>query len=150
MMLTIVWDPNGFHLIDAMPKGEMHSARHHVNNILTSICQRLILAGKRKLAIHPDNSRCHTAKVVLDFVSQRKARFVPHPPDSPDITPSDFFLFVALKRELRVSRFQTAEELPAKVRKLVSEISSETLLEVFHDWIARCENVIVIHGNCCE
>jgi hypothetical protein len=132
-MLTIAWNPNGFHLIDAMPKGEKHNARFHIINITTFICQRLIPAGKRKLIIHPDNSRCHTAKVVLDCVSQRKVRFAPHPPDSPDISPSDVFFFSDSKRELRGSCFKTAEVLPAKIRKLVGEISPETLLNAFHD-----------------
>jgi hypothetical protein len=130
-MLTIAWNPNGFHLIDAMPKREKHIARYHLNNITTPICQRLIPAGKRKLNIHLDNSRCHTAKVVLDCVSQRKVRFALHPLDSPDIAPSDFFLFVCLNRELRGSRFQTAEQLPVKARKLGGEISPETLRDVF-------------------
>jgi hypothetical protein len=99
-ILTIAWNPNGFHLIDAMPKGEKHSVRYHVNNITTPICQRLIPADKCKLVNHPDNSQCHTAKVVLEFVSQRKVRFARHPSDSPDIAPSDFSLFVCWKREL--------------------------------------------------
>jgi hypothetical protein len=32
----------------------------------------------------------------------------------------------------------------------VSEISPETLLEAFHDWIARGENVISSDGNSFE
>jgi hypothetical protein len=119
--MLITGKPNGFHLIDAMSKEEKHSARYHVKNITTPICQRLNSAGKRKLVIHPDNSRCHTAKVIFDFVSQRKVRFAPYPPDSPDIAPSDFFLFGYLKRELRGSRVQTGEALLVKIRKLVSE-----------------------------
>jgi sulfur relay (sulfurtransferase) complex TusBCD TusD component (DsrE family) len=39
------------------------------------------------------------------------------------------------------------EDLPAKVRKLVGEVSSGTLLYVFHDWITRCESVITVDGN---
>jgi histone-lysine N-methyltransferase SETMAR len=93
MMLTIPWNPHGLHLIDAMPKKEKYSTRHYVDNILTFLCQRLMPAGKCKLIIHADNALCHVAYVFLDFVSQRKVRFVPHPPYSPDIAPSDFFLF---------------------------------------------------------
>jgi hypothetical protein len=130
MMLMIAWNSNGFHLIDAMPKGEKHSARYHINNITTPICQRLIPAGERKLVIQPDNSLCHTAKVVLDFVSQ-KDRFALHPRYSPDITPSDFLLFGHFKHELRGPLFQTGEELLVEIRKLVGEIPPETLLDVF-------------------
>jgi hypothetical protein len=146
-MLTVAWNSNGFYLINGIPKGGKHSGRHHINNITTPICQRLIPAYKRKLVIHPDNFRCHTAKVVLDCVSQKRVRFASHPPDSPDKASFDFFFFVCLKRELRGSRFQTNEELPAKIRKLVGEISAEILLDVFHDWTARWECGIGINGN---
>jgi hypothetical protein len=63
------------------------------------------------------------------------------------MAPSDFFLFVCLKHELRGSRFQTAGKLPATGRKLVGEISPETLLDVFYDDVAPCESVIAIDGN---
>jgi hypothetical protein len=99
-MVTIAWNPNGFHLTGAMPKGEKHSARYHINKITISIYQRLIPAGKRKLVIHPDNSQCHTPKIVLNCVSQRTVGFAPHPLDSLDITPFDFFVSVCLKHEL--------------------------------------------------
>jgi hypothetical protein len=107
----------------------------------------LIPAGTYELVTHTDNSRCHNAKVVLDFVSQRKVRFAQHPPHSPDIVPSDFSFFSDFARELRGSRFQTAEEPFAEVRKLVGEISLEALLDVFHDWIAWSENVTAKDGN---
>jgi hypothetical protein len=35
----------------------------------------------------------------------------PHSPDSPDLAPSDFFLFGHIKRMMQVTEFQTAEEL---------------------------------------
>jgi hypothetical protein len=106
----------------------------------------LIPAGKRKFVIHAGNFLCHTAKVVLDFLWQ-KVRFVPHPPYFPDIALSAFFLFGDLKRELRASRFQTAEELLAELQKLMCEISPETLLDVFHDWMAWCESLNPNDGN---
>ena len=36
---------------------------------------------------------------------------VPHPPYSPDLAPSDFFLFPKLKMKLKGRRFQTLEEI---------------------------------------
>jgi hypothetical protein len=149
-MLIIFWNPNGIQLIDAMPKREKYSTRCYVDNILTPICQRLIPAGKCKLVIHAENSPCHTANVVLDFVSRRKVRFARHCPDDPDIAPSDFFPFGDLKRGLRGSYFQTGEELLAEIRKVVSEISPETFLDVVHDWISWCESLIASDGNYCE
>jgi hypothetical protein len=115
-MLTTFWNPNGLHLVNVMPKREKYSTRYYVDNILTPTCQRLIQAGKRKLIIRANNSPCHIVNVVFDFLSQRKVRFAPHPPYCPDIASSGFFLFGDLKRELRGSRFQTAEELLVEIR----------------------------------
>jgi hypothetical protein len=150
MMLTIVWNPNSLHFTTAMPKGERYSVRYYVDNVLTPVCQRLIPADRHKLVIHADNSSCHTANSVLDFVSQRKVRFAPHAPYSLDIASSDFFLFGDLKRELRGFRFQTGEELLVEIRKLMGEISPETVLDVFHDWISWCESLIARAGNYSE
>jgi hypothetical protein len=69
--LTFVWNKIGFHVIDAMPKGEKYSARYFIDKILTPICGGLIPHGTRKLVIHADNSRCHNAKVVLESMSQQ-------------------------------------------------------------------------------
>jgi hypothetical protein len=146
-MVTILWNPNGLHPIDAVPKREKHSTRYYVDNILTLICQQLISAGKCKFVIHTDNSPCHTAYAVLDFVSQRKVRFVPHPTYSPDIAPSGVFPFGDLRRELQGSRFQTGEELLVEIRKLRGEISLETLLDIFQGWISWCESLIASNGN---
>jgi hypothetical protein len=92
----------------------------------------LIAAGKCKFVIHPDNSRCRTAKVVLNCVSQEKVRFAPS-----SIFPRDstiyLFLFGYVKHKLQGSRFQTVEEFLAEVRKLVGEIAPENLLDGFHD-----------------
>jgi hypothetical protein len=77
-ILTIVWNPNSFYLIDVMSKEEKYSARCYIDNIPSPICQRLIPAGKRNLVIHADNSQCPTAIVVLDFMSQ-KVRFASPP-----------------------------------------------------------------------
>jgi hypothetical protein len=110
---------------------EQYSERYYVSSTITPICRRLILTGERKLVIQADNSRCHTAKVVLDFVSQKEVRFAQDPPYSRDIAPSDFSIFRCLKRELPGSCFQTTEELLAELRKLVNGILPEILMNVF-------------------
>jgi hypothetical protein len=99
-MLTIVWNTIGFHLIDAIPEGEKYSARYFIDKILTLICGGLIPHSTRKVVIHADNARCDNAKAVLEFVPQPKVRLALHPPYSPHLAPSGFFLFGYLRREL--------------------------------------------------
>jgi hypothetical protein len=93
-MLTALWNTRGFDLIGAMSRGEKFSTWYLIDKILTPICAQMIPTGRRKLVIHADNSQRHTAKVVLDFMSQNQAKFSPHPPYFPDLVPSDFSVLV--------------------------------------------------------
>jgi transposase len=47
-----------------------------------------------------DNLPIHKSKVTRAKLSQMPVRLAPHPPYSPDLTPSDFFLFGYLKTKM--------------------------------------------------
>jgi hypothetical protein len=110
-LLTVVWNTQGFHLIDTMPRREKFSTRYFVDKILTPISAQLIPTRRRKLGIHADNSGYHSAKVVLDFMPQKQTKLAPHRSYSPDLAPSDFSIFDHLKEGLRGSFFQTSNQL---------------------------------------
>jgi transposase len=42
---------------------------------------------------------------------------LPHPPYSPDLAPSDFYLFPKMKKHLRGQRFHTSEDVQNEVKK---------------------------------
>jgi hypothetical protein len=46
-----------------------------------------------------------------DFLAAKNMAVVPHPPYSPDLAPSDFFLFLRMKSKLKVRRFQNISEI---------------------------------------
>jgi hypothetical protein len=63
-MLTIVWNPRGFHLIEVLGKGRKFKAGYYTREILDPLSQwRSIKAAgdERKLLMHADNARPHTA-----------------------------------------------------------------------------------------
>jgi hypothetical protein len=65
-MLTIVWNPGGFHLIKALEKGRKFNAGYYIAEILEPLSQwrSIETAGnERKLLAHADNGRRHTAKL---------------------------------------------------------------------------------------
>ena len=47
---------------------------------------------------------------------------VPHPPYSPDLAPSDFFLFPKLKMKLKGRRIQTLEEIQAESQAVLNKL----------------------------
>jgi hypothetical protein len=58
----------------------------------------------------------------------------PHSPYSPDLTPSDFFLFGHVKGKLMGYRAETLSELLVRIRIILAEIPRETLNAVFLEW----------------
>ena len=71
----------------------------------------------------------------------------PHPPFSPDIAASDFYLFVFLKDRLAGKVFESVDELFESITQNLNEIPQETLINVFHEWKERLRQVIEKNGE---
>ena len=56
-----------------------------------------------------------------------------HPPYSPDLTPSDFWLFGDAKR--RLDDHTSAESLVKQITKIVNDIPKEEWQRTFNKWI---------------
>jgi hypothetical protein len=56
-----------------------------------------------------------------------------HPPSSPGLAPSDFFLFGYVKGKLMGYRAETPSELLVRIQVILAEISRETLNAVFFE-----------------
>jgi hypothetical protein len=59
---------------------------------------------------------------------------VPHPPYSPDLAPSDFWLFPALKMGLRGRRFATVEDIKENADARLRAIQKEDFQQRYN-WI---------------
>jgi histone-lysine N-methyltransferase SETMAR len=54
----------------------------------------------RCVLLHHDNARPHTARETHERIQELQWELLEHPPYSPDLAPSDFHLFVPLKKPL--------------------------------------------------
>ena len=68
---------------------------------------------------------------------------MPQPPYSPDLAPSDFFLFGYLKMKLEGHVFQEEIDLLNKVGKVLMNIPEKMFKKAFKEWIARLYEVII-------
>ncbi|GFS00039.1 histone-lysine N-methyltransferase SETMAR [Elysia marginata] len=66
--------------------------------------------------IQHDNARPHTSRQTQCALQQLELPTIPHPPYSPDMAPSDFFLFSLLKKHLKGNHYETDAEVEADVR----------------------------------
>jgi hypothetical protein len=67
MMATIAWNPLGFHLFDALPKGKTFNVEYYPVNILTELLPLRPHVDERRLVVHIDNARPHTAQKSRAF-----------------------------------------------------------------------------------
>jgi hypothetical protein len=103
--------------------------------------------GKLWLWLHADNARPHVAKVSTHYITRHGMKRVPHPPDSPDLIPSDFFLFGSVKRKLMGYRAEGESELLVRMGVIWAEIPRDVLNAVFLEWMDRLQKYIDINGD---
>ena len=60
-----------------------------------------------------DNARPHLKTCVVEMLAKWEWEVLTHPLYTPDLSPCDFFLFAAIKKELRGRRFRSEEEINA-------------------------------------
>jgi hypothetical protein len=71
----------------------------------------------------------------------------PEPPYSPDIAPSDFFIFGWLKTQLKRREYNGKDELYEVVDEILTSLSIEMIETVFIDWMNRIQRLIDGNGN---
>jgi hypothetical protein len=77
LMITIIWNPSGFHVVSAFPNGLKFNTGYYTREILQEIKnwrEPQGVGSARKLIVHADNARSHTAKLLMDFLEANNMR----------------------------------------------------------------------------
>jgi histone-lysine N-methyltransferase SETMAR len=138
-MVTIAGNPMGFRLVEVPPKRRGFNAEYYRDNFLTKLIRLGREAGERYLVSDADNARPHLAQKCGTRCAETGLRPAIHPPYSPDLASSDFFLFGYVKHRLQGIIFPSSEELLAGIRGVLGEIPLKTLAHVFEHWMERLE-----------
>jgi hypothetical protein len=113
MMATIAWNPTGFDRIVALPKGMNFSPDYYISHILDPLDEwrRSQVGGSgRRLHVHADNARPHTAKKALGFLAGNAMKRVLHPPYSLDLAQYHFYVFGYIKGRLAGVSFEEPDQ----------------------------------------
>ena len=101
---TICWQGDGHSILGRKRHYYVGLFTHEVYNnwsVLTNLLDQLRTAIREKrrgklfkgVLLQQDNARVHTCKFAMDAVERNGYELIPHPAYSPDLAPSDFFLF---------------------------------------------------------
>jgi hypothetical protein len=84
----------------------------------------------------------------MDLMDANRVMPDPHPPYSPDLAPSDFFLFEDVKGQLSECFFDHADDLLTAVQEILDGFDKPTLVRVFEEWVRILEQCIETEGEC--
>jgi hypothetical protein len=83
------------------------------------------LVNRKRVLLQQENARHHTAKKILQKIEELEViELLPHPAFSPDLEPSDYYLFRSLAQFLRGKKFQTVADVEVVVELLLPKIKS--------------------------
>ncbi len=100
---------------------------------------------RRLFVIHQDNTPSHTSAITLSFFQH--IPLLAHPPYSPDLTPSDFFLFPRLKNQLASNHIRTLDELRASMHRELRRIPQMDYHEAIQQWPLRWMKCVAASGS---
>ncbi|XP_047987147.1 histone-lysine N-methyltransferase SETMAR-like [Leguminivora glycinivorella] len=153
IMATVFWDCKGILLLDFKEPNTTINATYY-STFLTTLKQKIRekrrgMLSKGVRLLH-DNAPVHTASVVQIAMKDLGFEQLDHPPYSPDIAPSDYYLFRDLKKSLRGRHFSTDEELKAAVIDFFDSKDTAYFCKGIELLISRCNKCIEIGGNYIE
>jgi transposase len=110
-----------------MVKGRRINAEAYVKT-LKKLKQRInrVRREQKQILLRHDKARSHTSAATSTTVESIGFEVVLHPPFSPDLAPSDFWLFGALKKYLKGYRFTCDEEVRAAMASFENRLENST------------------------
>ena len=96
VMATVFWDAKGVIMLDFLPKRSTITGVYYANlldQLRTAIREKRQGKLSKGVLLQQDKARVHTCKAAMDAVEQNGYELIPHSAYSPDLAPSDFFLF---------------------------------------------------------
>ena len=153
-MITVFWNVHGPVVIEALPPGGTWTADYFNNVIIEKLAQsdpyRRAIAQKQAFVVHMDNAPVHRAATVKQKMWQIGMHNAEHPAYSPDLAPSDFYLFGNLKSKIRGLEFESAEEIKEWIIAQFDLIPADELKRVFEEWEMRLRACIERGGDYVE
>ena len=101
VMALVFWDAHGVLFIDYLEKCKTINSECHIGQLMrlkNDIGEKRLPMKKKRVLFHQDNAQCHKSLATMAKLNEFSFELLPHPPYSPDLAPSDYYLFADLKK----------------------------------------------------
>lgn len=153
VMASVFWDAHGIIFIDYLEKGKTINSDYYMallERLKVEIAAKRPHMKKKKVLFHQDNAPCHKSLRTMAKIHELGFELLPHPPYSPDLAPSDFFLFSDLKRMLAGKKFGCNEEVIAETEAYFEAKPKEYYQNGIKKLEGRYNRCIALEGNYVE
>jgi histone-lysine N-methyltransferase SETMAR len=153
VMASVFWDARGIIFIDYLQKGKTINGEYYANllqRLSDEIKEKRPHLAKKKVLFHHDNAPVHTSVIAVAKINELKFQLLPHAPYSPDLAPSDEFLFPNLKKWLGGKRFADNEAVESAVHGYFEELDGSYYKQGIEAIEHRREKCIELQGDYVE
>jgi len=152
-METIFWDSKELLLIDYLPPKTTMNGQYYATLLLKL---RDAIKEKRRgmptqgVGLLHDNAPIHKSMIAKEAVRDCGFVQLDHPADSPDLAPSDYFLFRNLKSHLRGVCYPDDEALKEAVREWLEGQTEDFYFSGINSLPEKCCKCIELSGDYIE
>lgn len=146
IMATVFWNKDGIVHIDYLKSGNSINKEYYVK-LLDIVNAKIPARKRRKVQFLQDNCPSHKAKISLERIAQLGWTLLKHPPYSPDLAPSDYYLFRNLKNDILKNKFTHAEDVETQISDYFASKSSAWYFRGFDMFKTQLTNVILNKGS---
>ena len=103
--------------------------------LINNIRKQRSLCDVQGIKLHYDNGRLHAHKDMSNYPESEDITIIPLPPNSPDLSPCDFWLFDLIKQNLTDQ--DNSESLCRAVSNFINSLDKEEYRKTSDNWVQR-------------
>ena len=126
--------------------GSVHTIIHD-HYLLPAITQRRPEKARGRFLLQQDNAPPHRALVVKAALEEDGIKVLKHPPYSPDLAPSDYWLFSDRRSQLRGRKFGSRSALGTAIYQYRKKTPTQSFRTAIQDLIKRWDRCVRMQGE---
>jgi hypothetical protein len=140
-ILTIFLTSARLLMLEALTKGAKFNQDYFIDAIFPRLYNEKRRISRKEgfpaFSVHMDNSMCHNGNKISDKLAKGSIERASYLLYSPDISPSDFWLFGMLKHNMKDREFQSQQAILSAVAKMWNGLTFADVQRVFQEWMER-------------
>ena len=148
-MLTVWWSAIGLIHYSFLNAGETITAKYcqQMDEMHQKLRQQHLALVNRKgpILLH-DNARPHVAKPTLQKLNELGYETLPHPPFSPDLSPTDYHFFKHLDNFLREKCFKNLSDIKNAFSDFIATRTQDFYVTGINTFVLRWQKCVDSDG----